>query len=252
MALYANDGSGLFTDDAPKSGIGKMSAQSLTFAVFFFDYDLDGLLDVFAANGHVSDDISVVQPNVKYAQPPHLFHNKGKKKFEEMTGKLGRALQRAIVGRGAAYGDFDNDGDLDLLITSNNGPARLLQNENANQNDLLRVKTVGTRSNRDGIGAKVTLKTARGVKSFSMVKTGSSYCSQSELPLVFGLGAPEEGRMLSLEIVWPSGQKDSISEIKPNQSITVQEGKGIVLAAPIVFSRPAPSPSPSPQSLIAR
>lgn len=124
-----------------------------------------------------------------------------------MTGKLGRALQRAIVGRGAAYGDFDNDGDLDLLITSNNGPARLLRNENGNQNDLLRVKTVGTRSNRDGIGAKVILKTAKGAKLFSMVKTGSSYCSQSELPLVFGLGAPEEGKTLSLEIVWPSGQR---------------------------------------------
>jgi hypothetical protein len=246
MALYRNDGTGLFTDEAPNSGIGKMSAQSLTFAVFFFDYDLDGLLDVFAANGHVSDDISVVQPNVKYAQPPHLFHNRGKKKFEEMTGKLGRALQRAIVGRGAAYGDIDNDGDLDLLITSNNGPARLLRNENANQNDLLRVKTVGTRSNRDGIGAKVTLRTSKGAKLFSMVKTGSSYCSQSELPIVFGLGAPEEGKTLSLEIIWPSGQKDIIPDVKPNQSIIVQEGKGIASATPIVFAKPAPTPSPSP------
>lgn len=247
MALYSSDGAGLFTDEAPKSGIGKMSAHSLTFAVFFFDYDLDGLLDIFAANGHVSDDISVVQPNVKYAQPPHLFHNKGKKKFEEMTGKLGRALQRAIVGRGAAYGDFDNDGDLDLLITSNNGPARLLRNDNANQNDLLRVKTVGTRANRDGIGAKVTLKTAKG-KLFNLVKTGSSYCSQSELPLVFGLGAPEEGRTVSLEITWPGGQKDTIADIRPNQSITVQEGKGIISAAPIVFAKPAPTPTPTPQA----
>ena len=248
MALYSNDGNGLFTDEAPTSGIGKMSAQSLTFGVFFFDYDLDGLLDVFAANGHVSDDISVVQPNVKYAQPPHLFHNKGRKKFEEMTNKLGRALQRAIVGRGAAYGDFDNDGDLDLLITSNNGSARLLRNENANQNDLLRVKTVGTLSNRDGIGAKVTLKTGKGAKLFQMVKTGSSYCSQSELPLVFGLGAPEENKIVSLEIVWPSGARDTLSDVKPNQSITVQEGKGIISATPIVFAKPAPSPSPSPQS----
>jgi hypothetical protein len=245
MALYRNEGNGLFTDEAPNSGIGKMSAQSLTFAVFFFDYDLDGMLDVFAANGHVSDDISVVQPNVKYAQPPHLFRNKGKKKFEEMTGKLGRALQRAIVGRGAAYGDFDNDGDLDLLITSNNGPARLLRNENGNQNDLLRVRTVGVRSNRDGIGARITLKTAKGAKLSSIVKTGSSYCSQSELPVVFGLGAPEEGKTLSLEIVWPGGQKDTISDVKPNQSITVQEGKGVTSAAPIVFARPVPSPSPA-------
>jgi len=252
MALYRNDGTGLFTDEAPNSGIGKMSAQSLTFAVFFFDYDLDGLLDVFAANGHVSDDISVVQPNVKYAQPPHLFHNKGKKKFEEMTGKLGRALQRAIVGRGAAYGDIDNDGDLDLLITSNNGPARLLRNENANQNDLLRVKTVGTKSNRDGIGAKLTLKTAKGVKLFNMVKTGSSYCSQSELPITFGLGTPEDGKLLTLEILWPSGTKDTISDIKPNQSIAIEEGKGITSAAPIVFSKAAATPSPSTQSSPAK
>jgi enediyne biosynthesis protein E4 len=251
MALYRNEGNGLFTDEAPNSGIGKMSAQSLTFAVFFFDYDLDGLLDVFAANGHVSDDISVVQPNVKYAQPPHLFRNKGKKKFEEMTGKLGRALQRAIVGRGAAYGDIDNDGDLDLLITSNNGPARLLRNENGNQNDLLRIKTVGTKSNRDGIGARVTVKTAKGAKMFSMVKTGSSYCSQSELPLVFGLGAPEEGKTLSVEIVWPSGQKETIADVKPNQSLTIQEGKGVTSAAAIVFAK-APTVSSSPTPTAAR
>jgi len=248
MALYRNDGTGLFTDEAPNSGIGKMSAQSLTFAVFFFDYDLDGLLDVFAANGHVSDDISVVQPNVKYAQPPHLFHNKGKKKFEEVTAKLGRALQRSIVGRGAAYGDFDNDGDLDLLITANNGPARLLRNDNANQNDLIRIKTVGSKSNRDGIGAKLTLKTSKGAKLFSMVKTGSSYLSQSELPVTFGLGPPEEGRTLSLEIQWPSGQKDVINDLKANQFVVVQEAKGLVSATPIVFAKPAPSPSPSPSA----
>ena len=248
IALYHNDGSGLFTDDAPASGIGKMSAQSLTFATFFFDYDLDGLLDIFAANGHVSDDISIVQPTVKYAQPPHLFHNKGKKKFEEVSSKLGRALTRAIVGRGAAYGDFDNDGDLDLLITTNNGPARLLRNDNANQNDLLRVRTVGTRSNRDGIGAKVVLKSSKGRTEFETVRTGSSYCSQSELPLTFGLGKPEEGTTLTLEITWPSGQKDRISDIKPNQSIVVQEGKGVISSEPIVFVRtPPPQPSPTQQ-----
>jgi hypothetical protein len=252
IALYYNDGSGLFTDEASASGIGKISAQSLTFACFFFDYNLDGLLDVFAANGHVSDDISVVQPTVKYAQPPHLFMNKGKKKFEEVTAKLGRALNRAIVGRGAAYGDYDNDGDLDLLLTTNNGAARLLRNENANQNDVLRVKTIGAKANRNGIGAKVVVKTSKGRTLYGMVRTGSSYCSQSELPLVFGLGKPEEGTTLTIEITWPGNQKDRIADVKPNQIVTVQEGKGATSAEPIVFVRtppaqPSPSPSASPQ-----
>ncbi len=249
IALYHNDGSGLFTDDAPASGIGKMSAQSLTFACFFFDYNLDGLLDIFAANGHVSDDIAVVQPTVKYAQPPHLFMNKGRKKFEEVTAKLGRALNRAIVGRGAAYGDYDNDGDLDLLITTNNGPARLLRNDNANQNDLLRVRTAGARANRDGIGAKVLVKTSKGRTVFAMVRTGSSYCSQSELPLTFGLGKPEEGVTLSVEIAWPGGQRDRISDLKPNQSITVTEGKGVTASEPIVFVRTPPAQAQASPSL---
>jgi enediyne biosynthesis protein E4 len=235
MSLYHNDGSGLFTDEAPVTGIATMSNKSLTFGTFFFDYDLDGLPDILAVNGHVSDDISVVQPNVKYAQPPHLFRNLGSHKFDEVTTKVGSELQRPIVGRGAAYADFDNDGDLDLVITANNGPARLLRNDNGNQNDMLRIKTVGTRSNRDGIGAKVTVKAADGRRLFKMVKTGSSYLSQSELPLTFGLGRPAPGKTVSIEIVWPSGQKDVITSVTPNQFITVQEGKGVISAQPIEF-----------------
>jgi len=236
LALYHNDGSGLFRDESLSSGVGSVSLKSLTFGAFFFDYDLDGFLDIFAANGHVADDISVLQPTLKYEQVPLVFHNSGNGKFEDATGRLGSALHRAVVGRGAAYGDFDNDGDLDLLLTTNNGPARLLRNDNGNKNDMLRIKTVGTRSNRDGIGAKVALTTNKNVRQFAMVKSGSSYLSQSELPLTFGLGKPEDGKSVKLDIRWPSGHKDSIFNIKPNQFITIQEGKGIVSAQPIVFS----------------
>jgi hypothetical protein len=243
MALYHNDGSGLFSDRAPSSSISRVSIQSLTFGAFFFDYDLDGLLDIFAANGHVSDDISVVQPTVKYAQQPLLFRNEGNGKFDDVTATLGAALQKPVVARGAAYADYDNDGDLDLVITANNGPMRLLRNENANQNNLLRVKTVGTRSNRDGIGARVTLTTAQGTRLMRMVKTGSSYLSQSELPLTFGLGKSGGGKPVSLEIAWPSGQKETISGIQPNQFITVQEGKGIVAARPIGLASAATNAS---------
>jgi hypothetical protein len=238
MSLYHNDGSGLFTDQAIASGIGVASTKSLTFSSLFFDYDLDGLPDIFAANGHVADDISVVQPTVKYAQPPQLFHNQGHGRFEEVTGRTGSALRQAVVGRGAAYADVDNDGDLDLLLTSNDGAARLLRNDNGNQNDVLRVKTVGTRSNRDGIGAKVTVRTNSGLSVFEMVKTGSSYLSQSELPLTFGLGKPVEGKSVSVTIVWPSGHKDVLTKIPANQSITVQEGKGVIASKPINFAGP--------------
>src|SRR5262249_31264975 len=236
IALYHNEGTGLFIDEAPTSAIGQASLLTLSFACFFFDYDLDGLPDIFAANGHVADDISAVQPKVKYAEPPHLFRNLGKKRFEEMTDKLGRAVQQAIVGRGAAYGDFDNDGDLDLLLTSNNGPARLLRNDGGNQNNMLRIKTVGTASNRDGIGAKVTLKLADGRKLWSTVKTGSSYCSQSELPLTFGLGKLD--KVPTIEILWPSGKVDVLTDVAANQSLVVQEGKGLASAQGVTFVTP--------------
>jgi enediyne biosynthesis protein E4 len=237
MALYQNDGSGLFTDKAMTNGVGPASASSLTFSTFFFDYDLDGLPDIFAANGHVADDVSVVTPTLHYAEPPILFHNKGNGKFEDVTDKVGSALRQPVVGRGAAYLDFDNDGDLDVVITTSNGPAKLLRNDNGNQNDMLRVKTIGTRSNRDGIGAKITVKTSKGPRLFGMVKDGSSYLSQSELPLTFGLGKPDADKTVSLEIVWPSGKKESVTNVKPNQFITLEEGKGMISAQPIEFSK---------------
>ena len=238
MGLFHNDGQGLFSDQAMAAGIGLPSAKSLTFSSFFFDYDLDGLPDLFALNGHVADDIAVVQPALSYAQPPLLFRNLGHGKFEDVSQKIGPALRQAVVGRGAAYADYDLDGDLDLLLTTSNGPARLLRNDNGNQNDSLRIKTIGTRANRDGIGAKVTITTAKGQRLFEMVKSGSSYMSQSELPLTFGLGKPDPDNEVKVEIVWPGGHKDVITDVKPNQFITVQEGKGIVAAQPIVNTPP--------------
>jgi len=240
LALYRNDGSGLFTDESAAAGVSEPSMRSLTFGALFFDYDLDGWLDIFAANGHVADDISVLQPTLHYEEAPFMFRNKGNGKFEDVTSRLGTALRKPVVARGVAYADFDNDGDLDLLMTTNNGPAHLFRNDNANQNDMLRVKTVGTKSNRDGIGAKITLKTNKGARQFAMVHSGSSYLSQSELPVTFGLGKPEEGTTITLDIVWPSGKKDSIPDLKPNQFITVEEGKGIVAAQPIVFTPVSP------------
>jgi hypothetical protein len=208
-----------------------VSLLTLTFACFFFDVDLDGLLDIFALNGHVADDISTVQPKVTYAQAPNLFRNRGSRKFDVVTASSGEALQKRIVGRGAAYGDFDNDGDLDLLITTNNGPARLLRNDGGNRNNALRVTTIGTSSNRNGIGSRIKITVDNGSTEWSTVKTGSSFCSQSELPVTFGLA--KASKVTAIEVTWPNGTVEKLPGVAANQAITVQEGKGILRAAAI-------------------
>jgi enediyne biosynthesis protein E4 len=226
MALYTNEGNGLFIDEAPTSTIGRNSLLTLTFACFFLDYDLDGLLDIFAANGHVADDIQRVQPRVTYAQLPHLFRNVGARRFDEVTARSGAALRRPMVARGAAYADYDGDGDLDLLITTNNGPAALWRNDGAAHNRSLRIALRGTASNRDGIGARVSVRLADGKRRWQMVKTGSSYLSQSELPITFGLGQAQG--VQAIEIAWPSGRVDHLAGETSGQSLIVEEGRGIV------------------------
>jgi enediyne biosynthesis protein E4 len=241
MALYQNEGKGLFIDEAPTSTIGKTSLLTLTFACFFFDYDLDGRLDVFAANGHVADDINRVQPRVTYAQAPHLFHNLGNRRFEVVTASSGAALLQPVVARGAAYGDYDGDGDPDLFVTSNNGPARLLRNDGGERSSRLRARFVGTKSNRDAIGTLARVTTASATSPWQMVKTGSSYLSQSELPLTFGLGAAD--KVTKIEVKWPDGRSETLPGAEANVALTIEEGKGIVAKTPLAGPRPRPTGS---------
>jgi hypothetical protein len=234
MALYVNQGNGLFIDDAPTSTIGRASMLRLTFSCFFFDADLDGLLDIFAVNGHVADDIAKVQPTIGYAQPPLFFRNLGSKKFEDLSAKLGAAFSKAIVGRGAAYGDYDQDGDLDLLVTASNGPARLLRNDGGT-NQMLRVRLTGATSNRDAIGARVRVMRDGGPTPWQMVKTGSGYLSQSELPLTFGLGAGT--KVSGIEVVWPNGKTEKVIGTGSGSIVTIVEGKGLTATARIAGTK---------------
>jgi hypothetical protein len=224
LGLYHNEGNGLFVDEAPLSTVGRASLLSLTFGVFFFDYDLDGYPDIFAANGHIEDEIGRVQPKVSYRESPLLFRNLGNHKFENTGTQMGAAFNRPIVARGAAYADFDRDGDLDILISSNNGPAYLFRNDGGNQNHWLSVRLNGVKSNRDGIGAVVKLESASG-KQWNMVRSGSSYCSASDLALVFGLGKDQSA---SIEVDWPSGAVQRIPNVAANRFLTIDEERGIL------------------------
>lgn len=224
IALYANEGNALFVDEAPTSAVGRNSLPTLTFACFFVDVDSDGRLDIFAANGHVADDIARAQPRVTHAQPAHLFRSLGGTRFEDLAPRI-PALATPVVARGAAYLDLDNDGDLDLLVTTNNGPARLLRNDGGNRAQALRVRLAGVRSNRSGIGAVVTA-TVGGARRTAMVKSGSSYLSQSELPITFGLG--QASKVEGLEVRWPSGLVETLGPVDAGQTVVIEEGRGIV------------------------
>jgi enediyne biosynthesis protein E4 len=225
LGLYHNEGNGLFVDEAPMSSVGRESLLSLTFGVFFFDYDLDGYPDILTANGHIEEEIGRVQPKIKYQEPPLLFRNLGRKKFENVSNAVGADFTKPLVGRGAIYGDFDRDGDLDVLLTSNNGPAHLYRNDGGNRNKWISIRTIGTKSNRDGIGASVAIVSASG-RQWNVVRSGSSYASQSDLALVFGLG--QDPIVTSIGVTWPSGTKQKFAGVATNQFITIDEARGIV------------------------
>jgi len=228
LGLYHNEGTGLFVDEAPKSTVGRASLLTLSFGVFFFDYDLDGYPDIFAADGHIEEEIGRVQPKVQYKEPPLLFHNLGKGQFDDVTAQMGPAFNRPVVARGAAYADYDRDGDLDIVVTTNDGPAYLFRNDGGNRNNWICMRLMGRKSNRDGIGAVVRV-TSKSGKQWNMVRSGSSYCSQSDLALTFGLGRDPD--VQAIEIEWPSGTKQKLAGVAANQFLTIDESAGIVAKA---------------------
>lgn len=226
-ALFHGDGHGVFVDRAPRSELGRATLLTVGFGCFFFDYDLDGWPDIFISNGHIDEDIQKIQPNVTYAMSPQLFQNMGNGNFREVTKDMGAAFPMPRVGRGAAYADINNDGRLDVLLATNSGPVYLFENYATGEAALqqsLRVKLIGTKSNRDGIGAVVTV-TAGGDTQSQMLHSGSSYLSASELVLTFGLARHES--VDSVEVRWPSGQVDRLADIATGQTINVTEGEGI-------------------------
>jgi hypothetical protein len=223
ISLYHNEGRGLFVDEAPTSTVGRDSLLDLTFGAFFFDYDLDGYLDIFAANGHLEPEIQQVQPKVSFEQAPLLFRNLAGKRFQTVNAELGEDFSKPLVARGAAYADYDRDGDLDILLTTNNGPAYLYRNDGGNENSYVCLRLVGKSANRSAIGAVVRVKSASG-EQWRMVHTGSSYCSQSDLALTFGLGPDKK---VDFEVTWPGGKTTTYSNLDANQFFVIDEESGV-------------------------
>jgi hypothetical protein len=213
-----------YEDVAAQAGVGLASKNSLGFGCAFLDANLDGWLDLGVANGHIDETVRNIHGNVGYAQPPFLFLNLGNGKFRDVASDIGGRFDQPKVGRGLAYADFDRDGDFDLLLTTNNGPAYLYRNDQLSGNHSIRFRLVGTKSNRDGIGATVRIVSG-GFSQSRMVKSGSSYLSQSELPVTFGL--EKRDRVERVVIAWPSGRTEEFTYLAAGRSYECTEGKGI-------------------------
>jgi hypothetical protein len=223
LGLYRSNGKS-FDDVAMPAGLGPASRNTLGFGCVFFDADLDGHLDLAVANGHIDDTVRNIRGNVGYAQSPQLFLNQGNAKFLEVAAQLGGNFSQSKVGRGLAVADFDRDGDLDLLLTTNNGSAYLYRNDQLAGNRSIRLHLVGTKSNRDAIGATVHLHSNGQIQS-RQVRTGSSYLSQSELPLTFGVAHQDEVERIVID--WPSGKTEEYPKLKSGESYQLTESKGI-------------------------
>jgi hypothetical protein len=223
MGLYQFSGK-TYDDVAAQAGIGLASKNSLGFGCAFLDADLDGWLDLAVANGHIDETVRNIRGNVGYAQPPLLFLNNGKGSFRDVAAEVNGGFEQPKVGRGLAYADFDRDGDLDLLLTTNNGPAYLYRNDQLAGNHSIRFRLIGTKSNRDAIGATIRIVSG-GLSQSRLVKSGSSYLSQSELPVTFGL--EKRDHVERAVINWPSGRTEEFKNLAAGRCYECVEGKGI-------------------------
>jgi hypothetical protein len=229
LGLYTPTTAGHYADRAAHSDLGRATRLTLGFGCFFFDADLDGLLDLLVVNGHIDDGLRNDGGRVNYAEPPHLFHNSGGR-FVDVAREIGADFAAPKVARGAAFADIDLDGDLDVLVTTNGGPAHLYRNQLSAPNGAVRLSLRGSRSNRDAIGARVRVRVGSSWLT-RLVRTGSSYLSQSELPLTFGLGQRSAADEAIIE--WPSGKQDKIGPLSAGRFYTIIEGRGVTSNQPL-------------------
>ncbi|MFQ6042094.1 MAG: CRTAC1 family protein [Candidatus Poribacteria bacterium] len=220
--LYHNDGDGFFTDVSFVSGIGQKTLSYFKWTNEFIDYDNDGFQDIFIATGHLQDNIELFSDST-YPQQNQLFHNRGNGTFTAVSAEMGAGMSLKKVGRGAAFGDYDNDGDMDIFINNSNQTADLLRNDGGNRNNWLMIKTIGVKSNRDGIGTRIKVVSGS-LSQIKEVNSGSGYLSQSDLRVLFGLGVHTKADLVELR--WPSGLVERIRNVKAGQIITVTEGCG--------------------------
>jgi enediyne biosynthesis protein E4 len=223
--LFHNDGKGLFSDVSFQSGVGEATVSNLGWAAFFLDYDNDGYKDLFAANGHVYPEVDGKLNRETYREPLLLFHNLHNGKFQETGQAAGLRALPPNSARGGAYCDYDNDGDLDMVVSNIDDRPQILRNDGGNSKHWLEMRLVGTRSNRDAIGALVKVK-AGDLVQWDRVRTGGSYISGNDLRLHFGLGDHEAAD--TIEIRWPSGATESIEKVQSNRILTIEEGKGVI------------------------
>lgn len=223
--LYHNDGGKFFTDRSFEAGVAEASFNCLAWGTDFFDYDNDGDKDLFVANGHIFPQLDRANLGVRYAQPNQLFENLGNGSFADRSAAAGPGLAIVKVSRGAAFGDYDNDGDVDVFVLNLNDLPTLLRNDGGNRNNWLMVETIGVKSNRDGIGARIEVQCGD-VTQVSEIRSGSSYLSQNDLRAHFGLGGRDRADRVTVR--WRSGLVEHVDGIAANRVVLVKEGKGIV------------------------